>query len=126
VIHQSHTGSSLTLLGAALAVAEPVEQAFRTVCGIPFEDIKWATSVFGGFLMAATGLVLHLAERRERERIRIQQLDDAARRTKELLDLENRIKMAQLARQAGLEPDARPDRQAAGISAATSTNHSGA
>ena len=116
------TGSQLTLAGATIAVAQPIERLLKLLAGVHVEDLKWALSMAAGLAIGATGLYLHLAEKRERGRLRLERLEDEARRARqaadaderrkqELLDLEQRIRVASLAR----EIYDGPDRQAGGL-----------
>lgn len=111
--HPTHTGSTVTIAGAMLTIAEPAEQALRQIGGASVDDLKWAISLAVGVATATTGVYLHFQERRDRQKIRLQQLDDEARREKALLDMEARIKLTQLARESGISLDARCDGQTA-------------
>jgi biopolymer transport protein ExbB/TolQ len=112
-----------------VALAEPIERAINMVAGIHAEDLKWALSMVGGLSIGATGLYLHLAERRERSRLRLERLEDDARRARdaadadarrkqEYLELEQRIRLQELASHADANvsrKDTSPDRQAGGL-----------
>ena len=107
--HVSHTGSGLTWAAATVFMAEPVERVLHVLAGANAEDIKWAISMLGGLVFAIIGLYCHVAERAERARIRREKLDDDARREKiaadnesrrqqEMLDVQQRLKLAELQR----------------------------
>ena len=57
------TGSQLTLAGATIAVAQPLEQLLRLVAGVHVEDLKWALSMAAGLAIGATGIYLHIGRK---------------------------------------------------------------